>query len=324
MEGGVGMDSRFSAQSTSEDVMRGIDLYGRNALVTGASSGLGVETARSLAMAGACVIMAARDEQKTRSAMSEILQQAPDASLHYMALDLSDPASILNCAEHIERSCPSLDLLINNAGVMACPLQRTAGGWEWQLAVNHIGHFLLTGELLPMLLRAPAPRVINLTSGGHQFCALDLDDPHFINRSYDKWLAYGQSKTANIWHALSLFERMGPRGLSAFAVHPGAVSTELGRHMSEAELESIGGGVDDAPGLVFKSIPQGAATTLWAATSAALAGRGGLYLEDCGVGLPASAPGLSSTGYAPWAYDLQGAAALWQRSEEWVGKQFAL
>lgn len=318
------MESTFSAHSTTDDVMRGIDLHGRYVLVTGASSGLGVETARSLALGGATVILAARDERKTRSAISDILRQAPDAHLSYMPLDLSDPASIRRCAENIDRSHPCLDLLINNAGVMACPLRRTAQGWEWQLAVNHIGHFLLTGELIPALLRAPAPRVINLTSGGHQFGALDFDDPHFHDRSYDKWLAYGQSKTANIWHAVSLFERMGRLGLSAFAVHPGAVYTELSRYMSEEEMQGIGGGSDDAPGLTFKSIPQGSATTVWAATSATLAGRGGLYLEDCCVGLPAQGPGLSASGYASWAYDRERAEALWQRSEEWVGRRFDL
>lgn len=316
------MESGFSAKSTTDEVMHGIDLRGSCALITGASSGLGVETARSLALGGATVIMAARDEHKTRSAMAEIQHQAPAADLVFMPLDLSDPASILQCAESLRCSRPRLDLLINNAGVMACPLQRTAQGWEWQLAVNHIGHFLLTGELVSILLQAPAPRVINLTSGGHQFGPVDFDDPHFHRRAYDRWLAYGQSKTANIWHASTLFERLGPLGLSAFAVHPGAVVTELSRYMSEEELNGMQSGSDTAPGLTFKSIPQGAATTVWAATSADLTGKGSLYLEDCGVGLPVQGEGLSTSGYAPWAFDRDRAEALWQHSEQWVGRRF--
>ncbi len=317
------MESTFSADSTTDEVMQGIDLHGQCALITGASSGLGVETARSLARGGATVIMAARDERKTRAAMAGILQELPGAELIFMPLDLSDPASILQCAESIRSSRPRLELLINNAGVMACPLRRTAQGWEWQLAVNHIGHFLLAGELVPTLLQAPSPRVVNLTSGGHQFAAVDFEDPHFQHRPYDRWLAYGQSKTANIWHALGLFERLGDRGLSAFAVHPGAVHTELGRHMSAEELQGLQDGSDDAPGLTFKSIPQGAATTVWAATSAALSGRGGLYLEDCGIGSPVQGEGLSTSGYAPWALDRERADVLWRLSEEWLGKRFA-
>lgn len=308
--------------STTDDVIRGIDLGGRCVLVTGASSGLGVETARSLALAGAKVVLAARDERKTRAAMNDILREAPNADLSYIPLDLSDLESILSCAKRIRRSHSCLDLLINNAGVMACPLRRTVQGWEWQLAVNHIGHFLLTGELIPILLRAPAPRVINLTSGGHQFGALDFDDPHFRGRAYDKWLAYGQSKTANIWHAVSLFERFGRLGLSAFAVHPGSVYTELSRYMSKEEMQGMERGTNNTAGLTFKSIPQGAATTVWAATSAALTGKGGLYLEDCSVGLPAAGIGLSASGYAPWAYDRKSAEALWQRSEQWTRRRF--
>ncbi len=316
------MEDSFSADSTTDEVMQGVDLHGRSALITGASSGLGVETARSLALAGATVIMAARDEQKTREAMAAILQESPKADLVFMSLDLSDPASIRKCAENVRFSRSRLDLLINNAGVMACPLQRTAQGWEWQLAVNHIGHFLLTGELVQTLLQAPAPRVINLTSGGHQFGPVDFDDPHFKHRPYDRWLAYGQSKTANIWHAIALYERLGDRGLGALAVHPGAVHTELSRYMSEEELQGMLGGSDEAPGLAFKSMPQGAATTVWAATSSALTGRGGLYLEDCGVGVPVQGEGLAASGYAPWAVDREGAEKLWKLSEEWVGSRF--
>ncbi len=317
------MEVSYSAESTTDEVMQGVDLQGRVALVTGASSGLGVETARSLAQGGAKVILAARDENRTRLAMDGIFQQLPKADLVYMPLDLSDKDSIAQCAGHIQDSLPHLDLLINNAGVMACPLRRTAEGWEWQLAVNHIGHFALTNELLPVLLRSPAPRIVNLTSGGHQLGAPDPVDPHFLTRPYDKWLAYGQSKTANIWHAVSLFERYGEQGLSAFAVHPGAVGTDLSRHMSEAEIQNLRGPSDDKPRLDFKSIPQGAATSVWAATSASLESMGGLYLEDCGIGKPIEGEGLSATGYAPWALDLERAEAFWQQSEAWVGSRSA-
>lgn len=315
------MNSYYSSESTTDDVMQGINLSGRVALITGASSGLGVETARALASGGARVLLAARDEKKTRSCIREIMRRAPHADLSFISLDLSNTSSVLQCAERLRRLEPRLDLLINNAGVMACPLRRTEEGWEWQLAVNHIGHFLLTSELVPLLLQAPAPRVVNLTSGGHQLGAPDPVDPHFSRRPYDKWLAYGQSKTANIWHAIGLFERLASRGLSAFAVHPGAVGTDLSRHMSDEEIKSLRKSSDDAPGLVFKSVSQGAATTVWAATSASLAGKGGLYLEDCGIGQPIHGGALSATGYAPWALDRDRAEVLWRQSEEWIGRR---
>lgn len=316
------MQSGYSAQSTTDEVLQGVDLRGRTAMVTGASSGLGVETARSLARCGARVIMAARDENKTHVAIHAIARQVPGADLVYMPLDLSDRESIVRCAEGVQRSLTSLDLLINNAGVMACPLRRTVEGWEWQLAVNHIGHFLLTGELVPALLRAPEPRIVNLTSGGHQLGAPDPLDPHFIQRPYDKWLAYGQSKTANIWHALALFERLGDRGVSAFAVHPGAVGTDLGRHISDGEVEDLRGAAEDTPALDFKTIPQGAATSVWAATSASLNGMGGLYLEDCQIGKPVQGEGLAVSGYAAWALDVERAQAFWRQSEAWVGRRY--
>lgn len=313
---------QFCATSTSDDVMRGVDLSGKVALVTGTSAGLGVETASALAAAGATVLMAARDEARNRKAMAAIAERIPAAQLAYLVLDLADPQSIRRCSEAVLSHWPRLDLLINNAGVMACPLQRTRQGWEWQVAVNHIGHFLLTGWLLPALLRASAPRVVNLSSSGHKYSPVDFDDPHFNTRAYDKWLAYGQAKTANIWHAVALYQHLQGTGLSAFAVHPGAIVTELGRHLSKEDIRALHTGTPQQPTLTFKSVPQGAATTLWAATSTALAGRGGLYLEDCRIGRPASAADSTVGGYAPWALDPERAQALWEATQRWTGTQF--
>ncbi|HUH37613.1 MAG TPA: SDR family NAD(P)-dependent oxidoreductase [Spongiibacteraceae bacterium] len=314
--------SGFSAGSTTDDVISGVDLTGKVALVTGASAGLGVETSRALAGAGATVLMAARDPAKTEGAMARVRERVPEARLQFVQLELSDPASVRRAAEQVLAGYPRLDLLINNAGVMACPLQRTPEGWEWQMAVNHIGHFLLTGLLVPALLESAAPRVVNLSSGGHKYGPVDFDDPFFHTREYDKWLAYGQAKTANIWLARALHRRLSGRGLAAFAVHPGAIFTELGRHLSDEDVKMLSSGGTGRGKLSFKSIPQGAATSVWAATSPQLAGQGGLYLEDCNIGQLSTHDGAAADGYAPWAMDDDSAERLWQMSETWVGQQF--
>jgi len=294
----------FGETTTAAEVVDGTDLSGRTALVTGVSAGLGVETARALRSAGARVVGAARDLDKASSALAS----AGVEGVELVELDLADLDSVRACAKAVVSSYDGLDLLINNAGVMAPPLRRTAQGFELQLGTNHLGHFLLTQGLEPLL--RPGTRVVNVSSRGHLRSGMRWDDPHFRDEAgYDKWVAYGQSKTANVLFTLELERRMGPSGVHAYALHPGVILTELGRHLTP----------EDGAGLakrlpVFKTVEQGAATTLYAAVSPDLEGRGGLYLEDCGIAGPT--PGDGSAGYAPWAMDRDEAARLWEWSLE--------
>lgn len=309
----------FGFESTTADVIAGQDLSGRVALVTGASAGLGVETARTLAGAGATVWLLARDRAKLDTALATLQAESLPGRLESALLDLADLDQVRTAAAKLLNTCPRIDLLINNAGVMACPHAETAQGFEMQLGTNHIGHFLFTGLLLPAFKAAATEdreaRVVNLSSAGHRFSAFDFEDPNYRQRPYDKWQAYGQSKTANVLFSVALDARTRDSGVRAFAVHPGAISTELGRHMDSDDMARI---VAHFPGgkLAFKSIPQGAATSIWAATAPELEGRGGLYLEDCHVAEAAATD--SSGGVQPWALDPDAAERLWQLSEQWV------
>lgn len=310
------------ATKTAQEVINGIDLRGKIALVTGAATGLGEETSRVLALAGATVIMAGRDRAKLRAAAERIRQSVPAAQLVGAEMELTDLDSIRRCAADVRARFPSLHILVNNAGVMACPLTRTAQGCEMQFGTNHIGHFLLTCLLVPALLAAAPARVVNLSSGGHKYSAMDFVDPHFNTRPYDTWIAYGQSKTANALFAVALNKRLAARGVTVNAVHPGMIVTELGRHLSMDDIKAMRGDSAQRNRLSYKSIPQGAATSVWAATSPQLAGRGGLYLEDCAVGEPASAE-APAKGFLPHALDAQAAEKLWVLSERIVGQAFA-
>ena len=320
--------SGFGPDSTADEVLAGIDLRGRTALVTGATGGLGLETARALATHGAEVILAGRDATKLAAAVTALRAQTGSEHLHTTTLDLVDLASVRACAADVTARFPTIHLLINNAGVMACPLARSKEGCELQFASNHIGHFLLTCLLSyppasRLIAGAPA-RVVILSSGGHKYSAIDFDDPHFTRRPYDKWQAYGQSKTANALFAVALNRRLASRGVTANAVHPGVIVTELGRHLTPEDIQQMSskGTTMDGRRFHFKSIPAGAATTLWAATSPLLEGRGGQYLEDCNiaeVGVPGSA-----AGYLPYAIDVDAAERLWALSEQIVGQTFAL
>ena len=316
------MNRNFNAETTTHEVIEGIDLSGKKALVTGASGGLGAETARALCSAGAEVTLAARDVKKAENVAATIRSAQPSAQVAVTQLDLTSLENIRACADRILSGNDPLHLLINNAGVMACPLERTENGWELQLATNHIGHFLLTGRLLPALQSGAPGRIVNLSSAGHRLDAMNFDDPHFERREYDKWGAYGQSKTANVLFSVELDKRVAQDGLRAFAVHPGMIMTELARHMNEsdfADLQSRSG--PTAGHLSFKSVEAGAATSIWAATAPELDGRGGLYCEDCEVGNPKESD-ESLKGYAPHAVDPDAAQALWTLSEEWVGEGF--
>lgn len=321
------------AEKTTADVIAGIDLHGKTTLVTGASSGLGLETARTLLSAGAHVIMAARPSAKFNQAFAAVKEDFPQATADAVPLELTDFDSVRACAKTVSQLTTTLDLLINNAGIMAVPFARTAAGCESQFGTNHIGHFLLTNLLVPLLLQAGKARVVNLSSGGHKHCAIDFDDVHWQKREYNKWGAYGQSKTANALFTVALQKRLGKKGVSVFAVHPGVIATDLGRHLTEDDIkalmssQSLGSEKKESGGtsrgkLTLKTIPQGAATSVWAATSPALEGKGGLYLEDCAIAEQVPV-GVAEHGYYAWAVDPDAAEKLWQVSEQIVGQTFS-
>jgi NAD(P)-dependent dehydrogenase (short-subunit alcohol dehydrogenase family) len=315
----------FNANSTTNEVIAGIALDGRVAVVTGASAGLGIETARVLAQAGATVLLVARDRDKLAPVLQSLREQLPGARLESALMDLSDLDSVRAAAADIAARYPQIHLLVNNAGVMACPPGRTAQGFELQFGTNHLGHFLFTGLLVPALKAAAAAsgqdsRVISLSSAGHRFAGIDFDDPNFERREYSKWSAYGQSKTANALFAVGLDAREKVRGVRAFSVHPGVIMTELGRHVQPEDWETLKAARPSREEMTYKSIEQGAATSVWAATSSLLQGLGGLYLEDCHIAVPA-VPGQGG-GVEAYASDPAVADRLWHLSESLVGQSF--
>lgn len=311
--------SAFGARSTALEVLEGIALQGRNAIVTGGAAGLGLETSRALASAGATLTLAVRNLVQGEASATLLRQQYPHCDIRVMQLDLANLASVRRFVDAWALSRDPLHLLINNAAVMACPLARTAQGWEQQFATNHVGHFALTTGLLPAL-RAAADaggdaRVVCLSSSGHKLSTVVLDDLHFERRDYDKWKAYGQAKSANALFALGLHLRHGGLGITANAVHPGGIMTGLQKHLQTEEMRAMGWFKEDGTLLdLFKTPAQGASTSVWAATAPALAGQGGLYLEDCRQGLP-MAPRERFAGYAPHIMDADLAHRLWEVSE---------
>jgi NAD(P)-dependent dehydrogenase (short-subunit alcohol dehydrogenase family) len=313
-------DRSFGADSTAEEVSQGIDLSGKRALVTGASGGLGAETARVLALRGAAVTLTARDLAKGEAVAAEIRAGTGNDAVDVMSVELMDFASVRAFAKDYLARHAALQLLVNNAGVMACPLARSAEGYESQFATNHLGHFLLTGLLAPALLAGAPGRIVNLSSRGHRLSPVVFEDIHFDERPYDKWEAYGQAKTANVLFSVGLERRLAPAGVHANAVHPGVIMTELARHMGPSDIEDLQARTPG--GLSFKSIPAGAATSVWAATAPELEGRGALYLEDCGIaGLRSSDE--DEVGVESYALDGEAAERLWSVSEELVGERFA-
>jgi len=315
------MKQQFGAQSTADEVVRGLDLSGKTAVVTGASGGLGLESARVLAQAGATVVMAARDPQKNAAALALLRSRVPKAELRSVVLDLADLNGVHKAAESVLAENRRIDILINNAGIMACPLGRTAQGCELQFGTNHIGHFLFTCLLIPALRRADNARIVSLTSGGHRTGSVDFDDPHFERRPYNNWMAYGQSKTANALFAVGLSKRLGSFGITANAVHPGTIHTDLGRHLTAEDVKQLAEWAKHGPAVQYKTPEQGAATQVWAATSPELAGVTGRYLEDCGIGEVDTTP-MASKGYMPFALDADAAEKLWALSEQIVGQRF--
>lgn len=313
---------QFGHDTTAAEVLEGIDLRGKVALVTGASGGLGEETARALAEKGAQVILTARDLAKGEAAAERIRASTGNARVEVESLELGSFASIRAFAERVLARHPALHMLVNNAGVMACPFGKTAEGHEMQFGSNHVGHFLMTCLLVPALRRGAPSRVVSVSSRGHHLSPVVFDDLHFERRPYDKWLSYGQSKTANILFAVELERRLGAAGVHAFALHPGVIVTELARHLVPEDFESLRARQGDVP-LLFKTVPAGAATSVYAATAPELEGRGGLYLEDCHVAGVNDAANAAD-GVRSYAVDPAQAQRLWQVSEELVGGRFDL
>ena len=312
--------SAFGACSTALDVVQGVSLAGKTAMVTGGASGLGFETSRALASAGAAVTLAVRNLEQGQAAAQRITAEFAQARVALVKLDLADLATVRQCAADWNKSGQALDILINNAAIMACPLTRTAQGWEAQFATNHLGHFALTTALLPALQRAAAQqgdaRVVCLSSTGHKLSGVNFDDVHFERRDYNKWKAYGQAKSANALMALGLHLKYGTQGITANAVHPGGIMTGLQKFLPLEEMRALGWlKADDTPLDIFKSTEQGAATSVWAATAHALKGLGGLYLEDCNQGLPAE-PTNRVSGFSAHIADPAAALRLWEVSEQ--------
>jgi len=314
------MSNTWGAASTADEVMAGVDLSGKVALVTGASGGLGAETARVFARAGATVLMAARDAEKNAGAIAAIRAQLPAARLLPVALDLADLDSVRRCAQTVLALQPRIDLLINNAGIMWGPLRRTAEGCELHFGTNHIGHFLLTLLLAPALLAAAPARVVVLSSLAHKQASVDFDDPHYLRRPYEERLAYSQSKTANALFAVGLARRLRGFGITANALHPGAIATELMRNMPAADLAQLEARTR-AAGVTLKTVAQGAATQVWAAVAPELRDVSGRYLADCQVSEPDLDPALERS-CLPHALDPVAAERLWELSESIVGERW--
>jgi NAD(P)-dependent dehydrogenase (short-subunit alcohol dehydrogenase family) len=315
------MPTELGEETSAEEVAREVDLSGKTIVLTGGSAGLGVETARVLASRGARIISVVRNEAKGQAAAAEIRESVPDAEIELAVLDLFDLDSVKRGADEIAKRCASIDRLINNAGVMACPLGRTSEGLDTQLGTNHLGHFVLTARLIPQLLAGSPSRIVNLSSAGHRLSPFRFEDPWFEKEPYDKWIAYGQAKTANVLFSIALDKRYKDRGLRAFAVHPGAIQTELSRHMDQDDLKDLMARRPSNEPMKFKPVPQGAATTVWAAIAPELEGRGGLYCEDCHVA-EESNDETRMDGIRSWALDLEAAEKLWALSEEWSGETF--
>jgi NAD(P)-dependent dehydrogenase (short-subunit alcohol dehydrogenase family) len=326
------MTKQLGATSTTDDVLSGIRLDGKRILVTGASAGLGVETARALAAHGATVVGAARYLDKAARAIAGARQEAAagGGSIELVELDLASLASVRTCSDKLLAEAKPFDIIIANAGVMATPPGKTADGFETQFGTNHLGHFVLVNRLAALL--TDGGRLVTLASSGHRFANVDLDDPGFERTPYDPFVAYGRSKTANILFAVAFDQRHRARGVRAAAVHPGGIQTELGRHMGEEQLTNMVEAINKqlasegkAP-FQFKTIPQGAATSVWAAAVASADDIGGRYCENCHVSgvVPDDAVITPvSEGVRSYALDPANAAALWRMSEQLVSETFA-
>jgi NAD(P)-dependent dehydrogenase (short-subunit alcohol dehydrogenase family) len=321
----------FGATSTTEDVLSGVNLGGKRILVTGVSAGLGVETARSLAAHGAQVVGAARDLTKAEAATQEVREAAAanGGSFELIELDLASLKSVRACADKLLGKKEPFDVVIANAGIMATPFGLTTDGFETQFGTNHLGHFVFINRIASLIRKGG--RLINLSSAGHRFSNVDLDDPNFERTPYDPFIAYGRSKTANILFAVAFDQRHRNRGVRAAAVHPGGIQTELGRHVDPARIQNMIEqmtkqlAAEGKPPFQWKTIPQGAATSVWAGVVAPADKIGGRYCENCHVGqLVAEDITISaiSEGVRAYALDPKMAEALWKKSEQLVGEAF--
>jgi NAD(P)-dependent dehydrogenase (short-subunit alcohol dehydrogenase family) len=325
------MTNIFGATSTTEDVLCRTDLRGKRILVTGVSAGMGVETARSLAARGAHVIGAARDLAKAESATAQVRKDAAagGGSFELVELDLASLKNVRACAAGLLAKGEFVDVIIANAGVMATPFGHTADGFETQFGTNHLGHFVLVNHIASLV--RDGGRLINLSSAGHRFSNVDLEDPNFERTPYEPFVAYGRSKTANILFAVAFDRRHRGNGIRAAAVHPGGVQTELDRHVDPIQIQRIIEQTNKQLAsegkvpLQLKTIPQGAATSLWAAVVAPADEIGGRYCENCHVGRVVSDDvtiTAISEGVRGYALDPKNAEALWKKSEEMVGESF--
>ncbi|MGV1761417.1 SDR family NAD(P)-dependent oxidoreductase [Rhizobium sp. A22-96] len=323
------MTGPFGATSTTDEVLAGVDLSGKRVLVTGASAGLGVETARALAARGAQVVGAARDLAKAERATAAVRADARNGGgLELIELDLASLASVRKASHALVSDGRTFDIVIANAGVMATPLGHTADGFETQFGTNHLGHFVFVNRIASLI--SPGGRLVNVSSSGHRFADVDLEDPNFEHTDYEPWLAYGRSKTANILFAVEFDRRHKSRGVRATALHPGGIQTELGRHLPADALEQMLTRInaelaaEGKPPFQFKTVPQGAATSVWAGVVAAADEVGGKYCENCHVSvITEGVINPISEGVRSYALDPEHAKALWARSEEMVGEVFA-
>jgi NAD(P)-dependent dehydrogenase (short-subunit alcohol dehydrogenase family) len=315
----------FGATSTTDEVLEGVNLRGQRVLVTGVSAGLGVETARALVAHGAYVVGAARDLTKAKAATAGVRAGASGGGLELIELDLASLDSGRVCANALVDAGKPFDLVIANAGIMACPYGKTVDDFETQFGTNHLGHFVLVNRIASLMKRGS--RLVNLSSAGHRYSDVDLDDPNFERTPYDPWVAYGRSKTANILFAVEFDRRHKADGVRATAVHPGGIQTELSRHIGEEGINKLIESINaqtrakGEPDFKFKTIPQGAATSVWAGVVAAADDVGGRYCEDCHVA-EIELDAAKRAGVKPYALNPETAAALWAKSEEMVGEKF--
>lgn len=312
------MPRTFGATSTSDELLEGADLSGKRVLITGVSAGLGVETARALASHGAWVVGAARDLEKAARATGIVRDHARNGGgLELVACDLASLKSVRACAGKLKETGKQFDVVIANAGVMACPKGKTEDGFETQFGTNHLGHFVLVNHIALLIKE----RFVSLASSGHRGSDVNLEDPNFERTAYTEFGAYGRSKTANILFAVEFDLRHKSRGVRAAAVHPGRISTELFRHLTPELVAFITARAGDLSKISSKSVAQGAATSVWAGFVAPAAEVGGKYCEDCHVAEIEADIG-ATTGVRPYAVDVERAKALWAKSEELVGERF--
>lgn len=325
------MSKSFGSTSTTDEVLAGRDLSGMRVLVTGVSSGLGVETARALGAQGAYVVGAARDLVKAEAATAAVRDAAKSGGgFELVELDLASLASVRACTEKLLAVGRSFDAVIANAGVMATPFGRTADGFETQFGTNHLGHFVLVNRIASLM--QPGSRLVVLSSSAHRMANIDLNDPNFEHRAYDAVIAYGRSKTANALFAVEFDRRHRDRGVRAAAVHPGVINTGLSRHMDPAmmvgwmEQIKAARAAKGEPPFQPKSVAQGAATSVWAGFVAPADAIGGKYCEDCHVATRVFEDDLDdgiAEGFRTYALDPQSAAELWKKSEDLVGERFS-